>query len=58
MIFTKVVTMDEGLTFYNCEVRNISDEIKKLFPDDNFVEVIENGKSYILSTNYIILLLR
>ncbi|MFA9413322.1 hypothetical protein ACERC8_01545 [Streptococcus sp. E29BA] len=48
--------MDEGITFRDCEVREVSGEIKKLFPEDNLVEVIEEGKSYILSTNYIILL--
>lgn len=58
MKFTSITTMDPELWFSNCEIREPSEEIKKLLPDENFVEVIEKGKSYILNTNYIVMLFR
>lgn len=58
MMFKAITTMDPDISFINCEIREPSDEIKKLLPDENFVEVIEKGKSYILNTNYIVMLFR
>ncbi|MGT2800967.1 hypothetical protein Javan290_0059 [Streptococcus phage Javan290] len=56
MKFSGIVTIDEGISFANGELRELSEDVKKLFPDDDMIEVIEDGKSYILNKNYIILL--
>lgn len=52
-----ITTMDEEISFGRCEIKEVSDKIKKLFPNQNLIEVIENGKSYILNTDYVILFL-
>lgn len=58
MKFQKVATIDDGITFLDCEVNTVDDETKKLFPDDNLVEIIEDGKRYVVNSSYIILLIR
>jgi len=54
MQFKRLLTMDEELSFSNGEVREVKPEIKRLFPNDDVVEVIESGISYVIFTSYII----
>jgi len=58
MRVSSVLTMDEELSFQNCIIQEPPKNIKELFPDESFVEIIEDGKSYILNTNYIIMIIR
>lgn len=58
MIVHSLLTMDDELSFQNCVIQEAPRKIKELFPSENFVEVIEDGKSYILNTNYIIMISR
>lgn len=51
-----ITTIDSEIYFGECEIQEVPEEIKKLFPDQNLVKVTEEGKSYILNTDYIILL--
>lgn len=51
-----ITTIDSEIYFRECEIQEVPEEIKKLFPDQNLVKVTEKGKSYILNTDYIILL--
>lgn len=51
-----ITTIDSEITFGECEIQEVPEEIKKLFPNQNLVKVTEKGKSYILNTDYIVLL--
>lgn len=51
-----ITTIDSEIYFRECEIQEVPEEIKKLFPDQNLVKVTEKGKSYILNTDYIVLL--
>lgn len=51
-----ITTIDSEITFGECKVQEVSEEVKKLFPNQNLVKVTEKGKSYILNTDYIVLL--
>ena len=51
-----ITTIDSEINFGECEIQEVPEEIKKLFPDQNLVKVTEKGKSYILNTDYIVLL--
>lgn len=56
MIFKRIVTMDESIEFNNCEVRKVDDSTKKLLGDKDLIEVVEEGKSYLVNTDYIIMI--
>ena len=56
MNVSSVLTMDEGLSFKNCLIQEAPKSIKGLFPNESFVEIVEDGVSYILNTNYIIMI--
>ncbi|MFS9219269.1 hypothetical protein [Streptococcus sanguinis] len=58
MIFKKIVTMDEEIEFYNCEVREVDFRTKRLLGDKDLIEIIEEGKSYLVNTDYIIMIVR
>ena len=51
-----ITTIDSEISFGECDIREVPEEIKKLFPDQNLIKVSEKGKSYILNTDYIVLL--
>lgn len=51
-----ITTKDPAITFGECEIHAVPERIKKLFPDKNVVKITENGKSYILNTDYIVLI--
>ena len=51
-----ITTIDSEISFGKCDIQEVPEEIKKLFPDQNLIKVTEKGKSYILNTDYIILL--
>lgn len=51
-----ITTIDLEISFGKCQIDDVPEEIKKLFPNQNLVKVTEKGKSYILNTDYIILL--
>lgn len=51
-----ITTIDSEISFGECEIQEVPEEIKKLFPDQNLIKVSEKGKSYILNTDYIVLL--
>lgn len=51
-----ISTIDSEISFGICDIQEVPEEIKKLFPDQNLVKVTEKGKSYILNTDYIVLL--
>ncbi|WP_158084819.1 hypothetical protein [Streptococcus oralis] len=48
--------MDESIEFNNCEVRKVDDSTKKLLGDKDLIEVVEEGKSYLVNTDYIIMI--
>ena len=58
MIFRRIVTMDDQIEFNNCEVREADDSTKKLLGDKDLIEIIEEGKSYLVNTDYIIMIIR
>ncbi|MCC3178485.1 hypothetical protein K4H97_2378 [Streptococcus sanguinis] len=58
MIFKRIVTMDELIEFNDCEVREVDDSTKKLLGDKDLVEIIEKGESYLVNTDYIIMINR
>lgn len=51
-----ITTIDSEISFGECQIDDVPEEIKKLFPNQNLVKVTEKGKSYILNTDYIVLL--
>lgn len=51
-----ITTIDSEISFGECDIQEVSEEIKKLFPDQNLIKVSEKGKNYILNTDYIVLL--
>lgn len=51
-----IITIDSEISFGECDIQEVPEEIKKLFPDQNLIKVTEKGKSYILNTDYIVLL--
>lgn len=51
-----ITTIDSEISFGECDIQEVSEEIKKLFPDQNLIKISEKGKSYILNTDYIVLL--
>lgn len=51
-----ITTIDSEINFGECDIQEVPEEIKKLFPDQNLIKVSEKGKSYILNTDYIVLL--
>lgn len=51
-----ITTIDSEINFGECEIHAVPENIKKLFPDQNLIKVSEKGKSYILNTDYIVLL--
>ncbi|MCW1075760.1 hypothetical protein [Streptococcus anginosus] len=51
-----ITTIDSEIYFGECDIQEVPEEIKKLFPDQNLIKVSEQGKSYILNTDYIVLL--
>ena len=51
-----ITTIDLEINFGECEIHAVPERIKKLFPDQNLVKITENGKSYILNTDYIVLI--
>lgn len=55
---SSVLTMDEELSFKDCMIQEAPKSIKELFPNESFVEIVENGKNYILNTNYVIMVVR
>ena len=58
MIFKKIVTMDDELWFENCEVKKVDKSTKKLFSDKNLIEIVEEGVSYLVNADYIIMVIR
>lgn len=50
-----IVTIDSEISFGECDIQEVPEEIKKLFPNQNLVEVTEKGKSYILNTDYLVM---
>lgn len=51
-----ITTIDSEINFGECEIHDVPERIKKLFPNQNLVKVTEKGKSYILNADYIVLL--
>lgn len=51
-----IATIDSEIYFGECNIQEVPEGIKKLFPDQNLIKVSEKGKSYILNTDYIVLL--
>lgn len=51
-----ITTIDSEISFEECNIQEVPEEIKKLFPGQNLIKVTEKGKSYILNTDYIVLL--
>lgn len=51
-----IATIDSEISFGERDIQEVPEEIKKLFPNQNLVKVTEKGKSYILNTDYIVLL--
>ena len=51
-----ITTIDSEISFGECKIQEVPEEIKKLFPGQNLIKVTEKGKSYILNTDYIVLL--
>ena len=51
-----ITTIDPKINFGECEIHAVPERIKRLFPDQNLVKITENGKSYILSTDRIVLI--
>lgn len=51
-----ITTIDYEINFGECQIDDVPEKIKKLFPNQNLVKVTEKGKSYILNTDYIVLL--
>lgn len=51
-----ITTKDPAITFRECEIHVVPERIKRFFPDQNLVKITENGKSYILNTDYIVLI--
>ena len=58
MMFKRIVTMDDGIDFNNCEVREVDDSTKKLLGDKDLIEIVEQEKSYLVNTDYIIMVIR
>ena len=50
--------MDDLIEFNNCEVREVDENTKKLLGDKDLIEIVEKGKSYLVNTDYIIMILR
>lgn len=57
-MFRKIVTMDDELWFENCEVKKVDKSTKKLFCDKNLIEIVEEGVSYLVNADYIIMVIR
>lgn len=51
-----ITTKDPAIIFGECEIYAVPERIKRLFPDQNLVKITENGKSYILNTDFIMLI--
>ena len=51
-----ITTKDPAITFGECEIHALPERIKRLFPDQDLVKIAENGKSYTLNTDYIVLI--
>ena len=51
-----ITTIASEIYFGECDIQEVPEEIKKLFPDQNLIKVSEQGKSYIMNTAYIVLL--
>ena len=51
-----ITTIDSEINFGECEIHEVPERIKRFFPDQNLVKITENGKNYILNTDYIVLL--
>lgn len=51
-----ITTIDSEIFFGECCIQEVPEEIKKLFPEQNLIKVSEKGKSYILNSDYIVLL--
>jgi len=51
-----ITTIDSEINFGECEIHAVPERIKRLFPDQNLVKITENGKSYILNIDYIVLI--
>lgn len=51
-----ITTIDSEISFGECDIQEVPEEIKKLFPNQNLIKVSEKGKSYILNSDYIVLL--
>lgn len=51
-----ITTIDSEINFGKCEIHVVPERIKRFFPDQNLVKITEKGKSYILNTDYIVLL--
>lgn len=51
-----ITTKDPAITFGECEIHALPERIKRLFPGQDLVKITENGKSYILNTDYIVLI--
>lgn len=58
MIFKRILTMDDQIEFNNCEVREVDENTKSLLGDKDLIEIIEKGKSYLVNTDYIIMIIR
>lgn len=42
-----ITTIDSEINFWECQIDDVPEKIKKLFPNQNLVKVTEKGKSYI-----------
>lgn len=51
-----ITTIDLEINFGECEIHPVPERFKRLFPDQNLVKITENGKSYILNTDRIVLI--
>lgn len=58
MIFKRIVTMDDQIEFNNCDVREVDEDTKRLLGDKDLIEIVEEGKRYLVNTDYIIMINR
>ena len=43
-----ITTIDSEISFGECDIQEVPEEIKKLFPDQNLIKVSEKGKRYLI----------
>jgi hypothetical protein len=58
MIFKRILTTDDQIEFNDCDVREVDKDTKRLLGDKDLIEIVEEGKSYLVNTDYIIMAIR